>query len=108
MGYVKYSMPETRLEVITWVLYLKWRKSARKCPEMDKCDHKRMEMCAYIEMPQIAREDGISAGVSAAAPALRETMQINVGGVMTTVYKDEIEKEIYKVLREPFMLNYGA
>lgn len=45
---------------------------------------------------------------NSAAPILRETMQINVGGVMTTVYKDEIEKEIYKALREPFMLNYGA
>lgn len=45
---------------------------------------------------------------SAAAPVLRETMQINVGGVMTTVYRDEIEKEIYKALHEPLMLNYGA
>ena len=45
---------------------------------------------------------------NSAAPLLRETMQINVDGVMTTVYKDEIEKEIYKALREPFMLNYGA
>lgn len=45
---------------------------------------------------------------SAAASALRETMQINVGGVMTTVYRDEIEKEIYRALHEPLMLNYGA
>ena len=45
---------------------------------------------------------------SAAAPVLRETMQINVGCVMTTAYRDEIEKEIYKALHEPLMLNYGA
>lgn len=45
---------------------------------------------------------------NAALPAMRETMQINVGGVITTVYRDEIEKEIYKALHEPFMLNYGA
>ena len=45
---------------------------------------------------------------SAAASALRETMQINVGGVMTTAYRDEIEKEIYRALHEPLMLNYGA
>lgn len=83
-------------------------EKCQKCPNRDKCDHKRMEACAYIEMPQIAREAGISAGVSAAVPTLRETMQINGGGVMTTVYKDEIEKEIYKALREPFMLNCGA
>lgn len=45
---------------------------------------------------------------SAAASALRETMQINVGGVMTTDYRDDIEKEIYRALHEPLMLNYGA
>ncbi|MDE7185416.1 MAG: hypothetical protein K2O40_13355 [Lachnospiraceae bacterium] len=83
-------------------------EKCQKCPKRDKCDHKRMEMCAYIDDSQIAMSAGVSAGVSAAAPALRETMQINVGGAMTTVYKDEIEKEIYKALREPFMLNYGA
>jgi len=67
-----------------------------------------MELCAYIDEPKIAKAAGIEAGISAAAPILRETMQINVNGIMTTVYKDEIEKEIYKALREPFMLNYGA
>ena len=45
---------------------------------------------------------------SSAASALRETMQINVGGVMTTAYRDEIEKEIYRALHETLMLNYGA
>lgn len=83
-------------------------KKCQKCPERDKCDHKRMEACAYYDEPQIAANAGVSAGISASAPALRETMQINVGGVMTTVYKDEIEKELYKALYEPFMLNYGA
>lgn len=55
--------------------------------------------CAYLEP---AKADNTQ---SATAPVLRETMRINVGGVMTTVYKDEIEREIYKALREPFMLN---
>ncbi len=45
---------------------------------------------------------------NAVAPILRETMQISVGGVMTTVYRDEIENEIYKAFQEPFMMNYGA
>lgn len=66
----------------------------QKCHKRDKCDHKYMEMCAYIEIPQIARETGMSA----AQPVLRENMQINAGGVMTKVYKDEIEKEIYNEL----------
>lgn len=83
-------------------------EKCQKCPNRDKCDHKRMEACAYYDEPQIAANAGVSVGISAAAPALRETMQINVGGVMTTVYKDEIEKELYKALCEPFMLNYGA
>lgn len=48
------------------------------------------------------------AGMNAAQPVLRETMQINIGGVMTTVYKEEIEKELYKAFREPFALHYGA
>lgn len=77
-------------------------EKCRKCPFVNKCNHKEMEALAYLE-PIVA--DNIQ---SASAPVLRETMQINFGGVMTTVYKDEIEKEIYKALREPFMLNYGA
>lgn len=83
-------------------------EKCQKCPDRDKCNHKRMEMCAYFDEPQIAMSAGVGAGVSAAAPALHETMQINVCGVMTTVYKDEIEKEIYKALRESFMLNFGV
>lgn len=43
-----------------------------------------------------------------AQPLLRETVSMNVGGVMTAVYKDEIEKELYKALHEPFALMYGA
>lgn len=43
-----------------------------------------------------------------AQPLLRETVSINVGGVMTTVYRDEIEKELYKALHEPFALRYGV
>lgn len=80
----------------------------KACPDRDKCDHKKMEMCAYFDEPKTAISAGADAEASAGLPGLRETMQINVGGVMTTVYKDEIEKEIYKALREPFMLSYGA
>lgn len=85
----------------------KMAEICKLCPDRDKCDHKKMENCAYIE-PKTAMSAGADARVSSGIPGLRETMQINVGGVMTTVYKDEIEKEIYKALREPFMLNYGA
>lgn len=43
-----------------------------------------------------------------AQPLLRETVSINVGGVMTTVYKDEIEKEFHKALQIPPAMMYGA
>jgi hypothetical protein len=86
----------------------KMAQKCQKCPNKYKCNHKRTEMCAYIDEQQIAVSTGISAGAGAAAPALRETLQINAGGVMTAVYRDEIEKEIYKALREPCVLKYGA
>lgn len=81
---------------------LRLSAKCRACPNRDKCSHKEMEALACLEP---VKADSMQA---VAAPVLRETMQINVGGVMTTVYKDEIEREIYKALREPFMLNYGA
>ena len=69
--------------------YPDMRKDCENCSEMDAC------------------YNGHAVGV-AVASLLRETTQINIGGVMSTVYKDEIEKEIYKAFREPFMMNYGA
>lgn len=79
----------------------------RNCPFVDKCDRKRMESHCYRDEP-IGIEAGKEVGMNAAQPVLRETMQMNIGGVMTTVYKDEIEKELYKAFREPFSLDYGA
>lgn len=58
--------------------------------------------------PQMGINAGVGAGENAAAPALRETMEINICGTVVTVYKDELAKEIYKSLRELFMLNPGA
>lgn len=69
--------------------YPDMRKDCENCSERDAC------------------YNGHAVGV-ALLPPLRETTQINIGGVMSTVYKDEIEKEIYKAFREPFMMNYGA
>lgn len=77
--------------------YRELRKECENCSERDACFNGHAVGVGMLPLTE-----------TAAAPLLRETMQINVGGVMTTVYKDEIEKEIYKALREPFMLNYGA
>lgn len=78
------------------------------CPNKDKCDHKRMELCAYYEDKPMLGEITSNIAQSSAMPVIRETMQINVGGIMTSVYKDEIEKEIYKSLYQHLSLNYGA
>lgn len=73
------------------------RKDCKQCEDRESCFSGHARGVAVAPLMQ-----------SAAQPLLRETMQINAGGVMTTAYKDEIEKEIYKALHEPFMLNYGA
>ena len=74
------------------------KKDCETCSERDDCFSSHAVGVAMAE-PILQ---------SSAASALRETMQINVGGVMTTAYRDEIEKEIYRALHEPLMLNYGA
>ena len=81
----------------------------RKCPGRDKWNHKRIEACSYYDEMSLAttRKDLTQ---MAAAPILRETMQISIGGVMTTVYKEDIKKELYKSLYEHLCvgLNYGV
>ena len=69
------------------------------CSEKEECRDGKFVSVAYLE-------DGVVEKVS--QPLMRETMTINVGGVLTSVYKDDIEREIYKALREPFSLNFGA
>lgn len=73
----------------------KMATKCQNCPIREICEKKQMEAAAYLTE-------------SAAAPASRETMQINVGDIMATVYKDEIKKSIYAELNKPFLLNYGA
>lgn len=69
------------------------------CSEKEECRDGKFVSVAYLE-------DGVVE--KASQPLMRETMTMNVGGVLTTAYKDEIKREIYKALREPFSLNFGA
>lgn len=78
-------------------------KKCESCPKRDKCNHKYMEACAYIDKPN-AKRATVNNAVNASMPNMRETMKINVGGDIITAYKDEIEKEIYKALRESFSI----
>lgn len=76
--------------------YSDMKKECKKCSERVAC----FNGCAVGV--------GVLIPENAAAPLMRETIQINIGGVMRTVYKDDMEKEIYKAFQKPFMMNYGA
>lgn len=82
-------------------------EKCQKCPFVDTCENKRMEALAYLSEPMIA-EVGQSASISAAAPVIRETMEICVDGKTLIVYKDEIEKELYKSLYSGLGLQLGS
>ena len=64
---------------------------------LSKLAAKRMEALGYFEMPNLSScaEPIVS---SMTEPILRETMTIVVNGSPTVVYKDEIEKQLYKNL----------
>ena len=69
-----------------------------ECPFVDKCDNKRMEALAYCEMPNLSYSYAEPIVSSTTELILRETMTIMVDGSPTVVYKDEIEKQLYKSL----------
>lgn len=80
----------------------------RECPFVSKCDNKRMEAHGYLEMHNIATPSIESSTPSMAEPILRETMTIMVNGKPSVVYKDEIEKQLYKSLYSDLGLRYGG
>ena len=85
--------------------YSQLAEKCQKCPDRKVCKNKRMEACAYIDDPCVAAPVAEKSAESAAAPVLRETMTICISGQKTIVYKDEIEKLLYKQLQKPFGLN---
>lgn len=77
-------------------------QQCRECPFVDKCNSKRFEAEGYLEpVAQNVRMD-------VAMPVARETMQIVVDGVLTTVYKDDIKKQIEQHLFKDRFLRNGA
>ena len=70
------------------------------CPYIDSCDHKVMAHEGLLDPPMI---ESAAADMTQPLlePLLRETMEINVYGKKLTVYKDDIEKMLYKSLYEP-------
>lgn len=77
-----------------------------ECPFVDKCDNKRMEALAYFETPILASSESIVSSMT--EPVLRKTMTAMVDGSPTVIYKDEIEKRLYKSLYSHLGLQYGG
>ena len=84
-------------------------EKCKKCPNVDECNHKKMELCAYIEPTNLSANISQNVSQSLAMPLARETMTINDGrGNMIEVYKDDIAEQINKSLFKDRFLNYGA
>lgn len=69
---------------------------------------KCMESLAYFEVPNLASSYADSIVSSTTEPILRETMTVMVDGSPTVVYKDEIEKRLYKSLYSHLGIQYGG
>lgn len=86
----------------------KLAKKCRECPFVDKCNNKHIEAHGYLEMPDIAASSITPSIATMTEPILRETMTIMVNGKPNIVYKDEIEKQLYKHLYSGLGLQYGT
>lgn len=82
-------------------------KECSECPFVEKCQHKRMEALGYLPEPILSPvvETSVAELIQ---PILRETMTIMVEGKPQIVYKDEIEKQLYKHLYSELELQFGG
>ena len=82
-------------------------KQCRECPFVKTCEHKKLEAMGYLPEPIMT---DVIAPVTAdiAAPILREIVSRVVDGKVVTMYKDELEKIIYKDLYSHLGLQYGG
>lgn len=82
-------------------------EQCRKCPFKDNCKNKRMEALGYLPEP-IVNEAGASSAAELTQPILRETVNTIIDGKVVKVYKDEIEKQLYKELYSHLGLHFGG
>lgn len=75
-------------------------EKCQMCRNVDKCDHKHMEACAYFEDKNIAECYAMPTAADLATPIMRESQTIYINGIKTEVYKDDIEKSLYKRLHD--------
>lgn len=82
-------------------------KQCRGCPFVETCEHKKMEALGYLPEPIMADAKApVTADI--AAPILRETVSRVVDGKVVTMYKDELEKILYKDLYSHLGLQFGG
>lgn len=82
-------------------------EQCRKCPFKDNCKNKRMEALGYLPEPILA-EASVSSAAELTQPILRETVNTIIDGKIVKVYKDEIEKQLYKELYSHLGLQFGG
>ena len=82
-------------------------KQCRECTFFKTCENKKLEAIGYLPEPIMT---DVKAPVTAdiAAPILREIVSRVVDGKVVTMYKDELEKIIYKDLYSHLGLQYGG
>lgn len=82
-------------------------KQCHECPFVETCEHKEMEALGYLPEPIMAdAKAAVAADIT--APILRETVSRVVNGKIVTMYKDELEKILYKDLYSHLGLQFGG
>ena len=71
------------------------------------CEHKEVEALGYLPEP-IMTDAKVPVTADIAAPILRETVSRVVDGKVATMYKDELEKVLYKDLYSHLGLQFGG
>lgn len=82
-------------------------KQCRECPFVETCEHKEVEALGYLPEP-IMTDAKVPVTADIAAPILRETVSRVVDGEVLTMYKDELEKILYKDLYSHLGLQIGG
>lgn len=85
----------------------------RSCPKRDSCDYKNMELCAYIEQPQIAAQVTMPSVSELMQPMLIPHDYRNIKVAENTTITIDVE-EIKRQMQKDFYkqmgigLNYGV
>lgn len=84
----------------------KLSEKCKACPRVDKCDHKRMELCALAELPpKMCADVRQIASVSAAMPLMREKIESTLSPF---AYREELEKALNEAHFGNRFMMFGA